>query len=131
MLFANWLNVHSKALSQIQFAEVPQCLSSNQGFFNVLLLTSGRRLSPVPTPSLPTKDISPNQSHFSQPKSFLPTKVISPNQSHFSHPSHKSFEAWKAMMTFYCRWTNITGLVVPGLIAPPLTIWYRFCMKTR
>ena len=61
MLLENWLNVHSKALSQIQFAEVPQCLSSNQCFFNLLLLTFGRRLSPVPTPSLPTKVISPTQ----------------------------------------------------------------------
>jgi len=44
-----------QSLGQIQCAEVPQCLSCNQGFFDTL--TWGH-FSPFPTPSSPDKTIS-------------------------------------------------------------------------
>jgi len=44
-----------KSLGQIQYAKVPQCLSSNQGFFIHVL---GGNCVPSPTPSSPDKAIS-------------------------------------------------------------------------
>jgi len=60
-----------KRLGQIQCAEVPQCLSSNQRFFDIL----GRQLSPS-------------------------TYTFPSSQSHIPHPRHKSFAQRTMMMTF-------------------------------
>jgi len=78
-----------KIMGQIQVAEVPLCLSCNQGSLTYLLR---RKLS-------------------LRPYTFLPS------QSHYLHPSQESCEK-RTEKTFDLRRATITGPVVRGLYIP-------------